>query len=257
MKAALLFLLICLGPLAVKKQDTHQAKGHRQIYLLMGQSNMAGRGKITPAYQNLQYDRVKMLNQDMEWVTAKHPVHFDKPRAAGVGPGLSFGAAIANAYPLDTIFLVPCAVGGTSISKWEPGAYDESTKTHPYDDALIRIKEAMKTGSITGVLWLQGESDSKPASAQVYLSKLEKLINSIRSETKNPKLPFLAGELGAYRANYQLINGELAKLSATVPFTALVSSQGLVHKGDTTHFDSPSATAYGRRFAIGMLKLLK
>lgn len=218
---------------------------------------MAGRGKITDEYKNVEYDRVKMLNQNMEWVPARHPVHFDKPKVAGVGPGLSFGAAIANAYPLDTIFLVPCAVGGTAISKWEPGAYDNNTKTHPYDDALIRIKEAMKKGSITGAIWLQGEADSRTSTAQVYLSKLAQLISNIRSETKNSKLPFLAGELGTYRKNYELINRELTQLPVTVPFTAVISSKGLIHKGDTTHFDSPSATEYGRRFAIGMLKLQK
>ena len=250
-----LFILLC-GCTTGRKASLQLAR-HKQIYLLLGQSNMAGRGKITDEYKDLQYDRVLMLTKELDWVPAKHPLHFDKPKAAGVGPGLSFGESLAEAYPQDTIYLVPCAVGGTSIEKWAPGAYDKVTRTHPYDDALLRIKTAMKTGEITGAIWLQGEADSNPSNAAVYLDKLAELIVRLRKETNNSNLPFVAGELGRYRANYKLINDELVKLPAKVPFTALVTSQGFVHKGDSTHFDSPSATEYGRRFGTGMIKLIK
>ncbi len=223
----------------------------------MGQSNMAGRGKITEGLKNLGNSRVLMLNVNSEWVVANHPIHFDKPKAVGVGPGLAFGMALADAYPKDTIYLVPCAVGGTAISKWEPGAFDQSTNTHPYDDAVLRIKEAMKKGKITGAIWLQGESDSSPKASAIYLSKLKTLIERVRMETNNSKLPFVVGELGTFRENYKLINSELNKLPSVVPFTGVVTSENLTHKGDTTHFDGASATVYGGRFAERMLKLMK
>lgn len=228
-----------------------------KIFLLMGQSNMAGRGKITEEFKNLGNNKVLMLNANHEWVLAKHPIHFDKPKAVGVGPGLAFGMALADAYPKDTIYLVPCAVGGTSISKWEPGAFDQATQTHPYDDAVMRIKAAMKKGKITGAIWLQGESDSNPKAAAVYLSKLKTLIERIRTETNKPKLPFVVGELGTFRNNYALINSELNKLTSSISYTALVTSENLTHKGDTTHFDGASATVYGERFAKEMLTLMK
>ncbi|TCC93608.1 sialate O-acetylesterase [Pedobacter frigiditerrae] len=232
-------------------------KPRKQIYLLMGQSNMAGRGVITDEYKELQHTRVLMLNANNEWVAAKHPIHFDKPKVAGVGPGLAFGAALADAFPKDSIYLVPCAVGGTSIAKWEPGAFDKSTNTHPYDDALLRIKEAMKLGKINGAIWLQGESDSNPKSAAVYLEKLTALIERVRKETNNPNLPFVVGELGQYRDNYKLINEVLHQVPQKIKLTNYVTSEGLTHKGDTTHFDSPSATTYGVRFAKEMLMLIK
>ena len=253
----ILLLFVMLSACGVALKNPVKQTSHKQIYLLLGQSNMAGRGKVTDEYKAMQHERVLMLNKKMEWVPAQHPIHFDKPKAAGVGPGLSFAATLADVYPKDTIYLVPCAVGGTSIAKWEPGAYDQATDTHPYEDALLRIKAAMKTGKITGAIWLQGESDSSPAKSSGYLDKLTALIARIRKETGNPVLPFIAGELGTFRANYKLINDELAKLPAKVPFTSLVSSKDLVHKGDTTHFDSPSAVEYGRRFGAGMLKLKK
>ena len=159
----------------------------------MGQSKMAGRGVLKDEYRNLHNSRVLMLNAKNEWVNAKNPVHFDKPKAAGVGPGLAFGMSLAEAFPTDTIYLVPCAVGGTSISKWEPGAFDEATNTHPYDDALLRIKEAMKIGKIWGAIWLQGESDSNPTSSSTYLAKLTLLIERVREVTNHRKLPFGVG----------------------------------------------------------------
>src|SRR5690606_744569 len=109
----LFFSCLLIEVFAQQDKDTH-------IYILMGQSNMAGRGKVTERYAKQQHPRVTMLNQAGEWVPAMHPVHFDKPTIAGVGPGLSFGIAMAEANPEATIALVPCAVGGTPIAKWVP-----------------------------------------------------------------------------------------------------------------------------------------
>ncbi|MGX5817073.1 sialate O-acetylesterase [Chitinophaga lutea] len=228
-----------------------------QLYILIGQSNMAGRGVVTPEYQEQGNDRVVMLNKENQWVKAAHPLHFDKPKAAGVGPGLTFGIAMAEASPGATIGLVPCAVGGTAIQKWRPGAYDEATKTHPWDDALVRIKEAMQYGTVAGVIWHQGEGNSNEADANTYLDDLSELIQRVRTVCNNPRLPFVVGELGRYRDRYALINKALVKLPSKVPNTTVVSSEGLWHKGDGTHFDSPSASEFGRRFAQGMLALQK
>lgn len=225
------------------------------VYILMGQSNMAGRGKITEEYKNQQHPRVIMLDKGNNWIVAKHPVHFDKPRAAGVGPGLSFGMAMAEANPNVTIALVPSAVGGTPISRWLPGALDPVTGAHPYDDAVLRIKEAMRKGVIKGIIWHQGEGDASEKGSKTYVDKLAALIERVRKEIGDPKLPFVVGELARYRPNYQFINRELPNLTTKVPYTTIVSSEGLWHKGDGTHFDSPSASEFGRRFADGMLSL--
>ncbi|QKJ29024.1 sialate O-acetylesterase [Mucilaginibacter mali] len=225
------------------------------LYILIGQSNMAGRGPITTEIANEKDNRVYMFTKDKQWVTAKHPLHFDKPSVAGVGPGLTFGLTMEQSNPQHLIGLIPCAVGGTPIEHWVPGAYDQATKTHPYDDAVERITAAMKYGTVKGVIWHQGESNSSPEKAKDYLAKLMELIQRVRTLVGNPNLPFVVGELGRYRPAYANINTQLAKLPATVPFTALASSEGLVHKGDTTHFDGPSAQEMGRRLAQQMLKV--
>ena len=252
---SLLFLMITTSMVQAQTDSCAQVDSNFHLYLLMGQSNMAGRGPITDSLRDESNARVYMLNAQSEWVPARHPVHFDKPKVAGVGPGLSFGVQMAEASPAVRIGLVPCAVGGTSIARWQPGAYDDATKTHPYDDAVKRIENAMRCGVVKGLLWHQGESDSNPASAAGYLPKLAELIARVRQLTGQPNLPIVAGELGRYKAVYEPINAELRKLPATVPHTALATSEGLTDKGDSTHFDGASADAYGRRYAVQMLRL--
>lgn len=228
---------------AVQKADNFH------IYLLLGQSNMAGRGKITPEFEALAHARVFALDAEGRWVKAKHPLHFDKPKRAGVGPGLSFGIEIAEADSTIRIGLVPCAVGGTDIEKWAPGSFDEITKTYPYDDAVKRLKVAQKYGVIKGVLWMQGEANSTEKKKRRYLKKLSKLISRIRTESNSPDLPFVVSELGRYKERYALINEQLAKLPKKVKNTWVVSSEGLTHKGDGVHLDSRSAHELGIRFA--------
>jgi len=122
---------------------------------------------------------------------------------------------------------------------------------------LSHLRAALKSGVIKGVLWLQGEADSNPQKAAVYLSKLQELIQRIRLETSKNNLPFVAGELGRYRNEYQNINKVLKDLPAKVLYTALASSKGLTDKGDKTHFTSASQEKMGKRMAKKMKLLQK
>ena len=250
------FLAMFTAPSLAQPARSAARTTDMDIYLLMGQSNMAGRGKLSDAFQADTVSDILMLDKANKWVRAKHPLHFDKPVAA-VGPGLAFGIKMAAASPGKTIGLIPCAVGGTSIDTWKPRAYDAATQTHPWDDAEVRIKEGMKYGVIKGVIWHQGESDSNADSAALYLEKLKTLIERTRKLTGDLRLPFVAGELGRYKENYNLINAVLVDLPSTVPYTTVISSEGLNHNGDGIHFDAGSADELGKRYAKAMLDLLK
>ncbi|MBC8084841.1 MAG: sialate O-acetylesterase, partial [Hymenobacter sp.] len=161
----------------------------------------------------------------------------------------------AEANPKVRIGLVPCAVGGTSIDKWTPGTYDEATKTHPYDDAAARIAVAMRGGVVRGMLWHQGESDTRPDATAAYLSKLAGLIGRIRALTGQPALPVVVGELGRFREANRPFNAQLPQVLPLVPPAALVTAEELTDKGDQLHFDAASADELGRRYATQMLAL--
>lgn len=256
-KIDLSYLVLLLLSITAKAQVPQKPDPKFEIYLLMGQSNMAGRGIVTTEYANMKNAHVVILNKEGIWSTAKHPLHYDKPKVAGVGPGLSFGIAMAEADTAVKIGLVPCAVGGTSIDVWKPEAFDQATNTHPYDDAVSRIEEAMRYGVIKGMIWLQGEANSGISGMPGYLDKLAELVSRVRTLVGDEELPVVIGELGRYRASYLPFNDMIAEAPAVIKNLSVASSESLNDKGDLTHFDSASATIYGQRFARKMLILQK
>lgn len=258
LEVACMFMSLCaISQTNNKATPQNLVDSSFDLYLLIGQSNMSGRGVITQKFKEEANPDVFMLTKENTWVPAKNPLHFDKPKIVGVGPGLSFGIAMVNAKPTHKIGLIPCAVGGTSIDTWKPDGYDQHTKTHPYDDMLGHLNVALKSGILKGVLWLQGEADTKPEKAADYLPKLLTLIKELRGVACNPDLPFVAGQLGRYRQEYQNINKVLKDLPAKISYTAVASSKGLIDKGDKTHFTSASQEKMGKRMAKKMKMLQK
>lgn len=254
--ATSLFLVLILHSCKSLHISEVKPNPYFHLYLLVGQSNMAGRGKID-SLSIPNNPRIVMLTDKNKWVIAKDPIHFDKPKVVGVGPGLAFGQKMLTFEKNKNvkIGLIPCAVGGTTIDMWQPGKDAYDGQYYPYDDAIKRLHIAMQDGIIKGIIWHQGEGDSNEEKAKVYIEKLQKLINLFRNEIGNPRVPFVAGELGHYRENYMLINNELKKLPGIVPLSAIATSEELIHNGDGTHLDSKSARELGERMAIRMHEL--
>lgn len=226
------------------------------LYLLMGQSNMAGRGKIG-AEDKTPHPRVLLFTLQDKWEPAVEPVTHDKPTMLGVGPGLAFGKAMAADDAGATIGLVPCAVGGTPLKRWERNG-------DLYSNAVQRARLAMREGTLKGIIWHQGESDSGTATnANSYGDRLSRMIQDIRADLGTPDLPFVAGQIGEFlydrgpgHAAYpRVVNAALAALPEKVPATAFAPSKGLKDKGDQLHFDAPSQRELGRRYATEMLRL--
>ena len=230
------------------------------LYLLIGQSNMAGRGNIE-AQDTITNPQVFMLNKAENWVPAKSPLHFDKS-VAGTGLGLAFGKIMAGKSKRK-VGLIPCAVGGTSISIWRPGAYDKVTKTHPYDDAIRRTKVALKNGELKGILWHQGEGDASKDKAARYEQRFDSLMLNLQNDMSVDisAIPIVVGELGRFycerNSGGNQINLVLKHIAETQKNRALVSSKGLVHKGDSVHFDAGSQRELGKRYAEKVIKLTK
>lgn len=231
-----------------------QPDSNFHLYLLVGQSNMAGRGALD-AESKKTNPQIVMLDSNNRWVLATDPVHFDKPELIGVGPAIGFAKEILGNNKNIKIGLIPCAVGGSPISVWEPGAF-YAPGFHPYDDAMKRVKLAMQKGVVKGILWHQGESDNDSVHAPLYLEKLKTLIARFRAELHQPVLPFVAGEIG-YFTNGDFINQVIDQLPEQVSHAAVVSAKGLTDKGDHLHFDTPSARELGKRYAEAMKELQK
>lgn len=235
------------------------AKEKLHLYLLIGQSNMAGRG-VVEEVDKKPHARVLMFTKEGTWAPALDPLHFDKPNIAGVGLGSTFGRVMADADPGITIGLVPCAVGGTPLERWQKGR-------DLYEQAMVRIQAAMKDGILKGVLWHQGEGDAAdPEKATSYATRLAAMVGDLRKDLGAPDVPFVAGKLGEFLADttkdgrpshWKTVNVQIAGLPALVEHAAVVESAGLKHKGDVVHFDSASLREFGRRYAQAMQKLQK
>lgn len=221
-----------------------------QLYLLAGQSNMAGRGIVEPQ-DTIGNPRILRLNREGAWEIAKDPIHFDKS-AAGVGPGLSFAREMIKQDTSIIIGLIPCAAGGSGIDNWLNNQYWEQTKSYPWDDAVKRTKLAMKDGTLKGILWHQGESDSSPEKAAVYADKLVQLVKKFRDTFNLPKLPFIAGELPEFNKRAITFNPILKEVKKKLPYFDIVSGEGFTPLPDGVHIDAASQRIFGKRYAEKM-----
>ncbi len=215
------------------------------IYLLIGQSNIAGRAEIPEDATDI-IERCFLLNDEGEFEPASNPLNRHAPIRKGLGmqklgPGYSFAKTLLEADPNAKIGLVVNARGGTGIDEW-------LARGEIYWSTRKRAREAAKHGVLKGVIWHQGESDQR--NADEYLDKLKTLISNLRGDLGDPSLPFIAGQIARDGA----INTEIAKLPEAVHATAFVSSDGLT-TFDGTHFDTQSQLLLGKRYAEAMIQL--
>lgn len=229
------------------------------IFVLAGQSNMAGRGEVGEI-DRTPHPRVFALNEKDEWEIATEPLHFDKPKVIGVGPGLAFAKVIAEQNPGIRVGLVPTAVGGSGIQTWTPGGYHAKTGLYPWDDAVHRLRVAIQSGELKAILWHQGGADSLPGLSNLYAARLHDLIRRFRDLAGDDQLPFIVGQLGQFKEwsdARQLVNAAHENIATQIERTRFVSSDGLNHVGDKSHFDAASAREFGRRYAQAYADVLQ
>lgn len=239
-----------------------ESAGPLDLYLLMGQSNMKGRG-IMPD-EPKHNPRIFMMHlKDDSWYLARHPLHlvgdaktFAGHDNAGVGPGLVFAEAMITQNPKAAIGLIPCAVGGSPIDLWQKG---NKLYNNAHRRAMLALQAtAPVKGHIRGVLWLQGESNANTADLACYEARLLKLVDDLRADLAQPSLPFIActiGEMGgpSKLADKAAINQILLALPSKREFAACVDARDLkTHIGDSVHFDTAAQQEIGKRFAAKM-----
>ena len=224
----------------------------RDIFLLIGQSNMAGRAEIEEQDKD-SLQRVFLFTGMVgrEWEKAANPLNrYSTVRKdlsmQKLGPGYTFAKKISEAYPGMEFGLVVNARGGTAISEWMPGK-------NLYNEAVKRAKQAMQWGRIRGILWHQGESDvSRSAS---YLEDLAILVQTLRTDLNAGSIPFVAGQLSEDRPERNALNKVLMQLPDRINNCGIALSEGTATI-DSTHFDSRSQRLMGERYAEEMIRLL-
>lgn len=247
MKKYILILLFAFCFPVFAEDITLPEKSKFKLVLLIGQSNMAGRGFVEPE-DKVPHPRVVMLDKNGKWVPAVDPVHYDK-RTAGVGLARTFANLMAEDNKDCVIGLIPAACGGSSLIHWKPGEYFAPTKSHPYDDAVKRTKLAMQHGTLAAILFHQGEADGRRA--KEYHQLLSQLIDALRNELGARNVPFIIGQLSTvkpFTAARKKVDAAHRTCALECAPSGFVPSDGLTLNPDNIHFDRKSLIEFGKRY---------
>lgn len=240
-------------PKELKKVPALPAKENFYIFIMAGQSNMAGRGFVKPQ-DTLASLQVLTLDSNNDWVYAKEPLHYYEPERTGLDCGLSFAKNLSSLYrETITIGLVPCAVGGSSIQQWLGDSTYRNVKL--YTNLMNKVKIASQQGTLKGLLWHQGESNANNAFMyQNYRHHLQTFFTKLRHDTGVPALPVYAGMLATFLSRKSnpfadSVNKDLLQLSTLMNNLYIVNTLDLSPRSDSIHFDTRSQRILGARFA--------
>lgn len=223
----------------------------KNIFILSGQSNMAGRGGVEKHHWNgivpnecrPDPSRIFRLSAHLHWEVAREPLHhdIDTKKTCGVGPGMSFANAIKDR--VEAIGLVPCAVGGTAIKEWAHGQ-------HLYENMVKRARASVHHGGeIKALLWYQGESDtSSQHCAETYKANMEKLIHNVRADLHLPSLLIIQVALASGDEKY-IEKIREAQKAIDLQNVVYVDAMGLQLNADNLHLTTESQVKLGQMLA--------
>jgi len=169
-----------------------------RVFLLGGQSNMVGRGltaELVSPYDAAQNDVNYWFSGF--WVSLSPGFGYD---SGAFGPEVAFGRAIKDALPNDTIYLVKYAKNGTALyNGWKPTDGDEYIAfMNTVNPALANLTANGINYEISGMLWMQGESDAYEGQAASYETNLVNFIADMRTQFNTPEMPFIIARVLTY-----------------------------------------------------------
>lgn len=216
-------------------------------FLMIGQSNMAGRGFINdvpPIYN----ERIRMLRNGL-FQFMEEPINYDRS-IAGVSLAASFAAAWCKKNKQqDEIGLIPCAEGGSSLDDW-------SVDGALFANAIAQTKLAQRVSTLDGIIWHQGEAESHSGKYHDYCDKFFIIIERLRQELNVPEIPLIIGGLGDYLGDsifghfdeYNLVNEELKRFAHSYNNCYYVTAKGLTSNPDGIHLNAVSQRIFGLRY---------
>ncbi len=218
-------------------------------FLLIGQSNMAGRGfpnEVEPIING----KIRVLRNG-RWQHFYVPVNPDGP-ASGINLSESFADLYSKEKDVE-VGLIPCAHGGTTLDQWQVGGL-------LFDNACNAAMLAQRTSTIAGVLWHQGESDCADHLYPHYEEKLTVILDEFRKRLNLYDVPFLLGGLGDFLEdhglkNYPHVNDALERICKKREMTGFVSAHGLTANADNLHFSAKGLREFGVRYYEEFKKL--
>lgn len=223
-------LLLLSGLATPALADHHEAGAEAprpvDVYLLAGQSNMQGAGRISelPRSWRSNDPGVSICNRNRGWSQLDVG---ENRRDGGFGPEIGFARTLRANDPDTQVYIIKFALSGQPLDAgWDGGSADGSSWVGPepapnrgtfypgtsaddpnvgrfYTDMLTHTQTAMQAlrdrglePHLRGIAWLQGEQDAKnEVSAGRYDQTLALLKSRLESDLGSGPVPFVFGQV--------------------------------------------------------------
>jgi hypothetical protein len=200
-----------------------------KVYILSGQSNMCGLGKMTDIVTNdsfagyrVEYPRIKFIlgleGGELSYSDTLKPGSTAYKNMGGVsgnttfGPELGIAKILSNKFPNDTMVFIKVPWGGTILeTNWVKDQPKPGETIPVYSWFIGKVKEALDQLSespggyeIQGVIWMQGEGDGLDSGTSVRYSgnlryfvesKLRPDLRNYPAHLINGMVPFVYGRI--------------------------------------------------------------
>lgn len=242
--------------------------GVGDLWCIAGQSNASGTG--AGMVDDPPEAGVHMFANDEQWKLATHPLEdatgtLHPITVTGIyhghSPWLTFAKRV-KARLGSPIGLIPTAMGGSPLQRWNPS---EPGQADLYANMMDMIHKA--GGSIRGIVWYQGESDCSPGPADSYLARFGQFVQSVRDDLGYPRLPILTAQINrttttscqlspprdathaaAAQRAWSTVREAQRQAARDIPGVYLVPTLDL-SLSDNIHIAAPSEVVLGERFA--------
>jgi len=231
--------------------------GVGDLWAIAGQSNASGTG-TGPAEDPPELG-LHLFGNDETWKLASHPLE-DATRSRhpatvhGVfqahAPWLNFARQLKRklGYPIG---LIPCALGGSPIALWQPGA-------KCFENLLEMVR--LSGGSVKGIVWHQGESDAFSRKSAEYPAGFRGMVKGLRDSLHQEDLPFVTGQLALWTSAADAeAHREICRMREHQRQLARELGHEVVPLldlpiGDEVHLTAQANLEMGRRYAETALK---
>jgi hypothetical protein len=240
-----------------------QAKTKLKLFILAGQSNMAGMGnneELPPALKQPQ----STIKTYVCLEAASNGWDVLKPGWGlynGCGCELAFGRNIALANPSDSFAIIKAAREATSLDiDWRPPSSGGSIG-QLYTEFVYNLHHAVDLlGSgydieFAGMCWLQGESDAMALDySNVYKSNIVNFVADVRKELNAPAMPFIIAMIDSqptwqYNA---IVRAAERDAAVVISNTAIFDTRGFGTNG--MHYTTAGLDRIGAEFALAAQK---
>ncbi|AMV31392.1 hypothetical protein VN12_04690 [Pirellula sp. SH-Sr6A] len=265
------------------------------VFLLGGQSNMQGVGKV----KELPADVPKEIPFTFFWNNGRfEPLILGKTKTSAritdFGPGVGFALTMATANR--PVYLVKYYASGMPLHQgWDgnrwvgeepapgrrtfyPGENDEDPNTGTlyiemramFHKAISHLVQEGLAPNVRGFLWMQGEQDSKHrTSATEYASSLKRLRKRLAEDLAvSQDLPLVFGQVLPHEppldrfTHRREIRASMSACASdsgepeSMKNTAMVPTDGFSLEADTVHYDAQGQLRLGTEFAQAMRGIL-